>query len=144
MEPLLWDYRKDFWWKPLTSLLQLGLRCSYLAGRPDEYLIYALELCSADIRPHPHDLSQSELFRHLTDLLQSKKIPPLPPGGDSTDASASAAIRMWTERLNALPEGSCLSSVVVNTISSLVAIKASFTQREFDAQEPIRIQVDIR
>ena len=45
LEPLLWDYRKDLWWVPLTSLLQLGLRCAFLSARTAEYFTYAVELC---------------------------------------------------------------------------------------------------
>jgi len=68
LEPLLWDYRKDFWWIPLTSLLRLGLRCAYLSGRVAEYFTYAVELCSSNTVNDLED--KKRLFSNLLSILE--------------------------------------------------------------------------
>lgn len=136
LEPLLWDYRKDFWWMPLTSLLQLGLRCAYLSGRPAEYFTYAVELCS---RVTIKSLEEkTHVFDNLVGILQ-KRMPPSPP--DSCDYSS--ATQLWADQFASLAKGACITTIVTNTISSFVEVKATFTQKQFAAEDVVELEVHV-
>jgi hypothetical protein len=137
LEPLLWDYRKDFWWMPLTSLLQLGLRCAFLSGRPAEYFTYAVELCSRVTMKSQDEKGQ--LFDNLIGILQ-KRIPPPPP--DST--AVSLATQLWADQFASLASGACVTTIVTNTISSFVEVKATFTQKQFAAEDVVELEVHVR
>ena len=68
LEPLVWDYRKDVWCLPLTSLLQMGLRCAYLSARPAEYAGHVVELCSPIAVVAAADRTRP--FAHLVAILE--------------------------------------------------------------------------
>ena len=139
----MWDYRKDFWWLPLTSLLQLGLRCAYLSGLPAEYFTYAVELCSPDTIKDADEKAQ--LFDNLVGIL-NKKIPPPPldSGEDLDSARFGPASRLWADQFASLADGACITTIVTNTISSFVEVKATFTQKQFPAEDVVEIEVHVR
>ncbi len=138
---MLWDYRKDFWWLPLTSLLQLGLRCAYLSGRPAEYFTYAVELCSPDTIRSAEEKAQ--LFDNLTGILQ-KKIPPPPQHANEDLDFGRPATHLWADQFASLADGACITTIVTNTISSFVEVKATFTQKQFAAEDVVELEVHVR
>lgn len=133
---MLWDYRKDFWWMPLTSLLQLGLRCAYLSGRPAEYFTYAIELCSRVTIKSQEEKEQ--IFDNLIGILQ-KQTPPAP--ADCSDFPA--ATQLWADQFASLAKGACVTTIVTNTISSLIEVKATFTQKQFAAEDLVQLEVHV-
>ena len=49
-------YRREQWWKTLSSVLQTLLRCAYLLGHLQDYFLFSMELISYCI-PLPTPLS---------------------------------------------------------------------------------------
>ena len=136
LEPLLWDYRKDLWWVPLTSLLQLGLRCAFLSARTAEYFTYAVELCSPNATYKQFD--KQRLFANLQLVLKGK----IPSAPDGVDALDQGAINSWKNQLENGPN--CVATVVTNTVSSFAQVKASFKRKQFPSQLPVQMNVSVR
>lgn len=122
----------------MTSLLQLGLRCAYLSGRPAEYFTYAIELCSPDTVKESEE--KGEIFQNLIGVLE-KKIPP--PPADVNQETLPSALQLWKDHLASLADGSCLTTIITNTISSFVTVKATFTQKQFAAEELVEVEVHV-
>jgi len=140
LEPLLWDYRKDFWWKPLTSLLRLGLRCAYLSARVAEYFAFAVELCSPKT---VNDVEEKQrLFSNLIGILQ-KKVPG--PESDIDAALVAQTNQQWESELEAVEKDNSrvVTTIITNTISSFVEVKATFDTKEFSAEKAIVVNVHV-
>lgn len=141
LEPLLWDYRKDFWWLPLTSLLELGLRCAYLGSRPAEYLTFAFELCSRSTVNGPDE--KREMLDDLVAILE-RRVPRAPALIEAEPETVAKASAYWAHQLANLPPKTCITTVVTNTIASFVQVKATFLDKQYAAHRPIEIEVHVR
>ena len=135
----MWDYRKDFWWIPLTSLLQLGLRCAFLSASVAEYFAYAVELCSAETVNDP--AQKKRLLDNLLGILR-RRVPSAEGDVDATESETAAVL--WRRQLGALPPAGCVTTVVTNTLSSFFRIRASFTRKQFAAEEQVGLEVRVK
>ena len=124
----------------MTSLLQLGLRCSFLGSRPAEYFTFAFELCSRNAAINKG--AKVEMLADLLGILE-RKVPRAFKIEAEPEVVEKATI-YWTHQLANLPPKTCITTIVTNTISSFVEVRATFVDKQFGAHDPIEIEVHVR
>lgn len=82
-----------------------------------------------------------QIFDNLIGILE-KKIPP--PPADAGEDPENIAIKHWTNHFDSLASDACVTTIVINTISSFVGVKATFTKKQFAAEEMIELEVYVR
>lgn len=81
----------------------------------------------------------------LDDLLAilERKVPSVP----KTEADPEAlekATAYWSHQLANLPPKTCVTTIVTNTISSFIEVKATFGDKQYGAHDPVEIEVHVR
>ena len=70
----------------------------------------------------------------------------VPSAESNVDAEAAArAQAQWRLELDKCAAGGrCVATVVTNAVSTFVDVRAAFGQRQFYAQQPVEVYVDVR
>ena len=59
--------------------------------------------------------------------------------------SAEEIEQIWQVELERISANkTCITTIITNTVSSFVEVKATFTKRHFYAEQPIEVSVHIR
>ncbi|XP_065568201.1 trafficking protein particle complex subunit 11-like isoform X2 [Artemia franciscana] len=128
LHPLFWELRCDDWWSLLTNLLKEGLKASYMAGLRSDYFTIGAELCSVY-----SCLSKEEkerIFSNLLLILEGKQ--PLPEEGTKDSASS-----VWEAK-------SCVATIALNTVASLIDVRAAFQKNVYSCEEDVIVEVYLR
>lgn len=132
---MLWDFRAERWWKILSEILQKAIRCAFLTANLQDYILFALEILSAEI-----ELSQAEKKRIHENLMRifKKQIPYGDP--DIAHEILQNAIVVWqpifANELN-------LSLEMANTVSC-IETKAQFTRNAYEIDQNVTVEVFVK
>lgn len=134
LSKVTWDYRGERWWPLLTSILVTSLKCAYLTGRVQDYVINCVEL----IGPYT-TCSTDEKTRIQMNLLRvmSNDAPEAEPGLYA--ACVEKAKPLW----NPVAEP-CVFNVEMQNIVPCVECKARFTSATVAADEEVEVEVYLR
>ena len=76
-------------------------------------------------------------------LALQKHVPPAEP--DMNVESAEEIEKIWQVELERISANkTCITTIITNTVSSFVEVKATFAKRHFYAEQPIEVSVHIR
>ncbi|XP_052268585.1 trafficking protein particle complex subunit 11-like isoform X2 [Dreissena polymorpha] len=134
LSKVTWDYRVERWWPLLTSILMTSLKCAYLTGKVQDYVINCVEL----IGPYT-TCSAEEKTRIQMNLLRvmSNDAPEAEPGLDAV--CVEKARHLWTPGSEP-----CVFNVEMQNIVPCVECKARFTSAAVAADEEVTVEVYIR
>lgn len=134
LSKVTWDYRGERWWPLLTSILVTSLKCAYLTGKVQDYVINCVEL----IGPYT-TCSAEEKTRIQMNLLRvmSNDAPEAEPGLYST--CVEKARPLWSPATEP-----CVFNVEMQNIVPCVECKARFTSAAVAADEEVEVEVYLR
>ncbi|WAR03659.1 TPC11-like protein [Mya arenaria] len=134
LSKVTWEYRGERWWSLLTSILTTALKCAYLTGRLQDYVVNCVEL----IGPYT-TCSVEEKTRIQMNLLRvmSNDAPDAEPGLDS--GCVEKARSLWTPTSEPF-----VFNVEMQNIVPCVECKARFTSLTVAADEEVGLEVYIR
>jgi hypothetical protein len=65
---MLWDYRCEKWWRMLTNILTLALKCAYLSANIQDYVVLSLEALGTSSLLLP--VEKTRIFNNVMKVLK--------------------------------------------------------------------------
>ncbi|CAL1526811.1 unnamed protein product [Lymnaea stagnalis] len=135
LNKVMWDYRGERWWKLLTSILEISLKCAYLTAKAQEYVANCMELIG-----RYSQCSHDEKVRIQMNLIRvmSHEPPDPEPGLDQSCIEKASSI--WTE-FRSKPT---IFTIEMQGLIPFIETKACFTSDAVSADQKVNIEVCLR
>ncbi|XP_014662309.1 PREDICTED: trafficking protein particle complex subunit 11-like [Priapulus caudatus] len=130
---VMWDYRIERWWRLLTHILQIALRCAYLVRSIRDYVTISIELMGKYAQTAREEKTRIQV--NLLKVLQGES-PEAEYGCEHDSVEQSKGL--W----RATPGGEkCEFTIEMNNITSFVECKASFAAESFTGDSKVVLKV---
>ncbi|KAH9492651.1 Trafficking protein particle complex subunit 11 [Bulinus truncatus] len=135
LNKVMWDYRNERWWKLLTSILEISLKCGYLIAKVQEYVANCMELIG-----RYSQCSHDEKVRIQMNLLRifSHEAPEPEPGLDQSCIEKASSL--WKDFCSQ----PCLFTLEMHGLLPFIETKACFITETVSADEKVVIEVCLR